>query len=125
MVKWPYTEYAPKLYSDYTNKIVQGMDPSYAAYTVTNLKQIIEKNFEALTGLEMYKADMRERFAKVKIYFKDMSVLEVMGREEFPDMFSFLSTLGGAMSLYLGMSIIAAFELLEFLIRLIISGTNC
>ena len=101
------------------------MDPSYAAYTVTNLKQIIEKNFEALTRLEMYKAGMRERFAKVKIYFKDMSVLEVLGKEEFPDVFSFLSTLGGAMSLYLGMSIIAAFELLEFLIRLVISGTNC
>ena len=40
--------------------------------------------------------------------------------EEFPTVWSFLSTLGGAVSLYLGMSLIAVFELLELFIRIIV-----
>ena len=40
--------------------------------------------------------------------------------EEFPTVVSFLSTLGGAVSLYLGMSLIAVFELLELFIRIIV-----
>ena len=40
--------------------------------------------------------------------------------EEFPTVWSFLSTLGGAVSLYLGMSLIAVFELLELIIRIIV-----
>ena len=40
--------------------------------------------------------------------------------EEFPTVWSFLSTLGGAVSLYLGMSLIAVFELLELFIRIMV-----
>ena len=57
---------------------------------------------------------------QVKIFFKDMTVIKVTQSEEFPDVWSFLGSLGGAMSLYLGTSLIAAFELLEFVFRLIL-----
>ena len=51
-----------------------------------------------------------------------MNVVKVTQSEEFPDIWSFLGSLGGAMSLYLGMSLIAAFELLEFILRLMFSA---
>ena len=58
----------------------------------------------------------------MKIYYKDMNIMTVTQKEEFPDSFSFLSMLGGTISLFLGMSFIALFELLEFFIRLWVSG---
>ena len=49
---------------------------------------------------------------QVSIYFSDLKVKTVVENEEFPTVWSFLSTLGGAVSLYLGISLIAVFELL-------------
>ena len=61
-------------------------------------------------------------YLQVKIFYKDLNIQIVTQSEEFPDIWSFMSNLGGAMSLYLGVSIIAAFELLEFVIRLMASA---
>ena len=57
---------------------------------------------------------------QVSIYFSDFKVKTVVENEEFPTVWSFLSTLGGAVSLYLGISLIAVFELLELFIRIIL-----
>ena len=49
-----------------------------------------------------------------------MSVMSVSESPEFTA-FTFLSTLGGSMSLYLGITFISAFELLELLVRMMAS----
>ena len=61
-------------------------------------------------------------YLQVKIFYKDLNIQIVTQSEEFPDIWSFMSNLGGAMSLYLGVSLISAFELLEFMIRLLASA---
>ena len=59
---------------------------------------------------------------QVNIFFKDMYVKRTIETKEFPNTSSFLANLGGALSLYLGTSLIALFEILELLVRLLVSG---
>ena len=58
----------------------------------------------------------------MNIFFKDMYVKRTIETKEFPNTSSFLANLGGALSLYLGTSLIALFEILELLVRLLVSG---
>ena len=50
-----------------------------------------------------------------------MSVMSVTESPEYTA-FTFLSALGGSMSLYLGITFISAFELMELVIRMIAAG---
>ena len=50
-----------------------------------------------------------------------MTVKKTIEVGEFGDLWAFLPSLGGAISLYLGTSLIALFEILEFIIRLAFS----
>ena len=59
---------------------------------------------------------------QVNIFFKDMYVKRTIETKEFPNTSSFMANLGGALSLYLGTSLIALFEILELLVRLLVSG---
>ena len=62
---------------------------------------------------------------QVSIYYSDLQVKRVTEYEEFPDGWSFLASLGGAVSLFLGISLIQLFELLEFVIRIGMSWLKC
>ena len=57
----------------------------------------------------------------MNVYFSTLDVEMVEEKEKYPDPWSYLSALGGAISVYLGASLLNIFEILEFLIRLVIS----
>ena len=52
---------------------------------------------------------------QISIYYRTYDVMEFTERPEY-SMDSFLSALGGALSLFLGVSLVQAFEVVEFLI---------
>ena len=56
---------------------------------------------------------------KVQVYYGSQSVtsIEEVGKYNFE---SLLSSFGGALSLYLGVSLVALFELIEFAARLVL-----
>ena len=57
----------------------------------------------------------------MNIYFSTLDVELVEEKEKYPNVWSYLGALGGAISVYLGASLLNIFEMLEFLIRLVIS----
>ena len=57
---------------------------------------------------------------QANIYFDSMDVQEVVENAQYTPT-SFLSTLGGAVSLYLGISLVSSMEGLELLIRYIVA----
>ena len=56
---------------------------------------------------------------QINIFFETLDVEEVKETPQYPTIFEFLNTLGGALSLFLGASLISIFEVLEVLIRMI------
>ena len=58
------------------------------------------------------------------MFYKDMSVKITTEEPEFPDIFSFFASLGGAFSLWLGTSIVDIFEVFELVIRLFFTIFN-
>ena len=62
---------------------------------------------------------VEESFLKVSVFFESRSILKI---EETPKYFwnSFLSSIGGSLSLYLGINFVSYFELMEFFIRLVL-----
>ena len=56
---------------------------------------------------------------QVKVFYRDMNVRKVEEIKEYPSVFNLLNSLGGALSLWLGISFIALFEIVELVARLI------
>ena len=59
---------------------------------------------------------IRHNYLKLKVYVSSKTVEKIIELPKY-DFFSFLASLGGATSLYLGMSFIVIFELFELFIR--------
>ena len=63
---------------------------------------------------------------QVKVFYRDLYVKKVEEIAEFPSPLSLMNSLGGALSLWLGISFIALFEIVELFIRLAYSlSMNC
>ena len=58
------------------------------------------------------------------MFYKDMKVKITKEEPEFPDIFSFFASLGGAFSLWLGTSIVDLFEVIELVIRIFFAFFN-
>ena len=58
---------------------------------------------------------------KVNIYFRTLDNETVQEVKNYSGVFSYLGALGGAISLFLGASLLEIFELIELLIRLLVS----
>ena len=58
-------------------------------------------------------------YFQVKVFYRDMNVRKVEEIKEYPSVFNLLNSLGGALSLWLGISFIALFEIVELVVRLI------
>ncbi len=70
---------------------------------------------------EMIQNMVKMKMAKLLVYFDDMLVVDIQEQPKY-SAFSFLSNVGGAISLYLGVSLVAVFEpLVEIPIHLMAS----
>ena len=58
-------------------------------------------------------------YFQVKVFYRDMHVRKVEEIKEYPSVFNLLNSLGGALSLWLGISFIALFEIVELVVRII------
>ncbi|CAL4121688.1 unnamed protein product, partial [Meganyctiphanes norvegica] len=69
---------------------------------------------------------MEDNLLALNVYFKSLNTYNIEQEADYEDWSDIVSSLGGALSLYLGISIILVFEVLEFLIYLIINtGLYC
>ena len=66
---------------------------------------------------------VRHNYLKVQVYFSTNSVTTIEEKPEYT-WDQYLASLGGALSLYLGISLVSVFELLDFLIKLLIKHVN-
>ena len=55
---------------------------------------------------------------QANIFYGTHDVEEIVESEQFPDIFNFFNTLGGATALWLGLSMVAVFEWVEWVSRL-------
>ena len=58
---------------------------------------------------------------QVNVYFGTLNVENISEEPKYPNFTSFFPTIGGILSLYLGLTLVNLFEILEFSIRLIYS----
>ena len=66
---------------------------------------------------------VQDNYLQLKVYFGSKSVEQVLEMPKY-NVFTFLSSLGGAISVYLGMSFIVIFELLEIVLRLCLNAVG-
>ena len=55
------------------------------------------------------------------MFYQEDQVTEIVEKKQFSNFFVFLNTLGGALALWLGISFVAFFEVVEWIVRLIIA----
>ena len=72
---------------------------------------------EETEAMEEIREYINENFLLLEVNFKSMTLERIEEVRKY-DFFSFLASLGGSLSLYLGISIVAAFEVFEILLRL-------
>ena len=58
-------------------------------------------------------------YFQVNIFFESLDVEDVQENPKFPTIWDFLNTLGGALSLFLGASLISVMEIFEIMLRLL------
>ena len=58
---------------------------------------------------------------QVNVFFESLDVDEVQEKRQYSSIFDFLNTLGGALSLFLGASLISILEIWEVILRIIIA----
>ena len=63
----------------------------------------------------------RRFISQINIYMSSLDTETVEEIKRYPTIWSYLGAMGGAISVYLGASLLNVFEILEFLIRLIAS----
>ena len=59
---------------------------------------------------------------QVNIFFESLDVEEVKEKKQYPTVWDFLNTLGGALSLFIGASLTSTLEILELFLRVIIAS---
>ena len=62
--------------------------------------------------------DSNNSLFQINIFFESLDVEETRETAQYPTVWDFLSSLGGALSLFLGASLIATLEMFELLLRL-------
>ena len=85
------------------------------------LDESLDENLEQMT--RNLKNFVKENFISVTIYFGSFDVQTI---KEIPiySFWGFLSTLGGALSLFLGLTFLQIFEALEFIVKLFFTILN-
>merc|ERR1712150_90696 len=78
-----------------------------------------EKNYVDQQGLET-----GHNLLKVNIYYQQLNVMTITESAEY-GIFDLCSSIGGALSLYLGISLAMFFEVVEFIIDILISIFRC
>ena len=58
-------------------------------------------------------------YFQVNVFFESLDVEDVQENPKFPTIWDFLNTLGGALSLFLGASLISIMEIFEIMLRLL------
>ena len=58
-------------------------------------------------------------YFQVNIFFESLDIEDVQETPKYPTIWDFLNALGGALSLFLGASLISIFEILEIVLRLL------
>ena len=61
---------------------------------------------------------------QVNVFFRTHDVTEITENKQFPDIFNFLNTLGGATGLWMGITLLAIFEAFEWMARLVYTFTR-
>ena len=114
---WPSSHYWSELAS--SNAIMYNgtvIDPAQALEV--ELGKGTEDDLEIWDKVKEY---VQENYLQINVFFEEKSVerIEEKPKTDFPQ---FLSNLGGAVSLYLGVSLVAIFEVLEVLVRCLMGG---
>ena len=80
----------------------------------------MELSGETDADFDLIKQKVQDNLMQVNIYYGSLDVDTVYEEPEFTFL-TFLSGLGGALSLYLGISFIQVFEVVEFVVKLFAS----
>ncbi len=84
----------------------------------------VRKNFlKATRKLKVLCINYKILLLQVNIFLRTKSVQDIAEVEQFTFM-SLLSSLGGALSLYLGITLVSIFEVLELLVRFLLALFN-
>ena len=105
--RWPSDGYMPTLanqfgitYNNFTFEGLAAMTYNFTDADIDHLRNYIRKNS-----------------AKLYVYFEDKTITKVEEEKKY-SLSGILSSIGGAISLYLGMSFISLFEVLEIPMRM-------
>ena len=101
----------------YNNKTVteDGIIKFFTSPNVT-----LEEGYRTTTRI---KGILKEQFLKVQIFYSSMTKTGIKESPKY-NFGSFLVSLGGAISLYLGISFVSFFEIVEFVMRFLFKRTN-
>ena len=117
---WPSDAYLPKVSAKYGHD--DATEPDYVQHEVNVAINLNNTDVDGIKGklMEQYMKYVSKNLLEVDIFY---SALEYENLVETPAMTvgELMSNLGGILSLYLGISIVAAFEFLELVIRFIMS----
>merc|ERR1712110_634967 len=90
--------------SDSTNSLVEVKEEGSKTKVVKH--QVLEEK-------------VANNYLMVNIFYGTHNVLEIKETEQFPNIFNFLNTLGGAVALWLGVTLVGMFESFEWVCRLL------
>ena len=123
--KWPsntfWMQIAERYNISYANMIISEADVLNALSSDTNSTE--EERAQMQAVLEKIKDHISQNFLRLNIYYRSKSTTQVLESPKY-DTQGTLSSLGGAFSLYLGVSFISLFELGELFFRSILSCIN-
>ena len=108
--KWPSDQYWAVL-AEHFGVTYKGQQVTYKLQQTKELSGETDEDFEQIQQL------VQNNLMQVSIYYGSLDVDHVAETPEYTFL-TFLSSLGGAVSLYLGISFIQVFEVVEFMIKL-------
>lgn len=101
---------------DFTTSVTTSTWPSnqYWFIVAKDLGSTLEEEDIMKPSSQKVKSQIQEDYTKVDVYFQTLNVKAIVQSPVVPDE-ALISNLGGAFSLYLGVALIMAFEVVEFL----------
>lgn len=105
---WPSVLYWPQLAAE--NNVTyfgERINPESAAKMITDGRW---------AELDTVRSFVQRNFLSISVYFETKRVEKIVESEKYPTS-GLMSSLGGAISLYLGMSLLAVFELTELALK--------
>lgn len=101
---------------DFTTSVTTSTWPSnqYWFIVAKDLGSSLEEEDIMKPSSQKVKSQIQEDYTKVDVYFQTLNVKAIVQSPVVPDE-ALISNLGGAFSLYLGVALIMAFEVVEFL----------